>query len=117
MADPLKIDVEAVPGFRILRLTGPLTLADLFEFQDIARADSEHSVLIDIAGVPYMDSAGLAAILGILASCQRTGRKFGLTGATERIQTLLKVSHVDGLIPTFDSVEAAGREIAKSASA
>ena len=114
MAEPLKIDSEIASGFRVFRLTGPLTMADLFEFQDTARSDSEHPILIDLTGVPYMDSAGLGAIL---ASCQRTGRKFGITGATERIQTLFKVSHVDGLIPSFDSLEAAASEIAKSASA
>jgi anti-sigma B factor antagonist len=117
MAEPLKIDSEIASGFRVFRLTGPLTMADLFEFQDTARSDSEHPILIDLTGVPYMDSAGLGAILGILASCQRTGRKFGITGATERIQTLFKVSHVDGLIPSFDSLEAAASEIAKSATA
>ena len=53
MPEPLKIDIEnSTPGLCILRLTGPLTLADLFEFQDAARAENQSSVLIDLTGVP-----------------------------------------------------------------
>jgi anti-anti-sigma regulatory factor len=56
-------------GLRILRLSGPLTLADLFKFQHSARAETQGSILIDLAGVPYMDSAGLGAVLRVMASC------------------------------------------------
>jgi anti-anti-sigma factor len=95
----LKIESEiGASGVKIFRLIGPLTLASVFEFQDLARADHDAATVIDLLGVPYMDSAGLGAILGIMASCQRTHRGFGITGATERIQTLFTVAGVSGLI-------------------
>ena len=114
----LKIDIETgASGARIFRLTGPLTLASVFEFQDLARADHAAAVVVDLSGVPYMDSAGLGAILGVMASCQRKSRGFGITGATERIQTLFAVAGVTGLIPSFDSVELAERQLSSAASA
>ncbi len=114
----LKIEVEnAASGVRIIRLAGPLTMSSLFEFQAATRAAADSAVVIDLSGVPYMDSAGLGAVLGILASCQRKGRGFGITGATERLQTLFTVSGVDGLIPTFASVELAERQLSSPASA
>lgn len=114
----LKIQTEKTAGgIRAFQLSGPLVLSTLFEFQDLARADSDSAVVVDLSGVPYMDSAGLGAILGIMASCQRKGRGFGITGATDRIQTLFRVTHVDGLIPTFDSLDAAERQLASAASA
>jgi anti-anti-sigma factor len=114
----LKIESEiGASGVKIFRLIGPLTLASVFEFQDLARADHDAATVIDLAGVPYMDSAGLGAILGIMASCQRTHRGFGITGATERIQTLFTVAGVGGLIPSFDSVEVAERQLSNAASA
>jgi anti-sigma B factor antagonist len=114
----LKIESETgTSGFRIFRLIGPLTLGSVFEFQDMTRADHEASIIIDLSGVPYMDSAGLGAMLGIMASCQRTHRGFGITGATERIQTLFAVAGVTGLIPSFDSVELAERQLSSAASA
>jgi anti-anti-sigma factor len=114
----LKIEIEnAACAVRIFRLTGPLLLDTLFEFQDQARADAESAIIIDLSGVPYMDSAGLGSLLGIMASCQRRGRGFGVTGAVDRIQTLFRVARVDGLIPTFNSVEIAQRQLSKAASA
>ncbi|MBZ5675386.1 MAG: STAS domain-containing protein [Acidobacteriia bacterium] len=114
----LKIESETgTSGVRIFRLIGPLTLASVFEFQDLARSDHDAATVIDLSGVPYMDSAGLGAILGIMASCQRKSRGFGITGATERIQTLFTVAGVSGLIPSFDSVELAERQLSNAASA
>jgi hypothetical protein len=63
-----------------------------------------------------MDCAGLGAI-GIVASCQRKSRGFGITRLTERIQTLFTVAGVAGLLPTFDSVELAERQLSNAASA
>jgi anti-sigma B factor antagonist len=114
----LKIETEAgASGVRIFRLAGPLTLISIFEFQDLARSDANSAVVIGLSGVPYMDSAGLGAMLGIMASCQRTHRGFGITGATDRIQTLFAVAGVAGLIPAFDSVELAERQLSNASSA
>jgi anti-anti-sigma factor len=117
MADALQIDIETLPNLRIFHLTGPFTLGEIFDFQDTARTDTERSILIDLSGVPYMDSAGLGVLLGVMASCERTGRKFAITGATARVQTLFQVAKVEKLIPAFESVEAAQNAIAQTASA
>jgi len=114
--EELKIEVEQRPtGASVIQLKGPLTLSSLFEFQDLMRKQAGPAIILDLSGVPYMDSAGLGAILGVLASCQRHNRGFGVTGVTDRIKTLFTVGRVDGLIPTFDSVAAAESRVAKSA--
>ncbi|HTS48196.1 MAG TPA: STAS domain-containing protein [Bryobacteraceae bacterium] len=116
--DELKINVEkGASGAAIYRLNGALTLNTLFDFQDTARKETASAVVLDLSGVPYMDSAGLGAVLGVLASCQRHGRGFGLACVNDRIKTLFTVGHVDGLIPCFDSVEIAESKLVKSASA
>ncbi len=116
--DELGIAVEhGASGVTVLRLTGPLTLKTMFDFQDRARAEANSAVVLDLAGVPYMDSAGLGALLGVLASCQRHGRGFGITGACDRLQTLFTVAKVQGMIPSFESVEAAEARLSKSATA
>ena len=116
--DELKIEVQkGASGAGILRLKGPLTLNSLFEFQDVARKEASPAIVLDLSGVPYMDSAGLGAVLGVLASCQRHGRGFGVTGVSDRLKTLFTVAHVDGLIPIYDSVESAESRLKKSVSA
>jgi len=97
-----------------MRLTGPLTLRTLFDFQDASRREVSKPVIVDITNVPYMDSAGLGAVISIFASCQRTQRGFAITGLSERIRTLFEVTHCDGLLPCFDSIDAADAAISKS---
>jgi len=99
--------VSSPLGACLMKLTGPLTLQTMFEFQDAGRKEASKSVVVDLTGVPYMDSAGLGCVISIFASCQRTKRGFAIFGVAERLRTLFVVTHVDGLLPCFDSLEAA----------
>jgi anti-sigma B factor antagonist len=99
-SEELKIEIIASPkGASLMKLAGPLTLRTLFDFQDASRREVSKPVIIDITNVPYMDSAGLGAIISIFASCQRTNRGFAIIGLSERIRTLFEVTHCDGLLP------------------
>ena len=113
-SEDLNIELLDSPkGARIVKLTGPLVLTSLFEFQEAARQESGKPIIVDITGVPYMDSAGLGAVISIFASCQRHNRGFGIVGVTPRIKTLFEVTHCDGLLPCYDSIEAADSVVCK----
>ena len=90
-----------------MKLTGPLTIQTLFEFQEVARQQAENSVIIDLTGVPYMDSAGLGSIVSVFTTSQRNGRGFAIAGLSDRIRTLFQITRVDGLLPVFASLEQA----------
>lgn len=98
---------EGPNGIRVLYVTGPVTLNTLFEFQDALRKEQATGLILSLADVPYMDSAGLGAVLGMYASSQRHGRGFALAEVSQRVITLLQVAKVDSLVPRFDTVEAA----------
>jgi anti-sigma B factor antagonist len=112
-SEDLKIETYDTPkGARVIRLSGPLTLRTLFDFQSVARAETTKPVIVDITDLPYMDSAGLGAVISIFASCQRTHRGFGIVGVSDRIRSLFEVTHCDGLLPCFDSIESAESAVA-----
>ena len=98
---------ESPKGSRILKLTGPLTLSTLFDFQNVSRTEHAAPVILEISGVPYMDSAGLGSMIGVYTSCHRHQRGFGIVGVTARIRTLFEVTGCDGMLPCFDSIDAA----------
>jgi len=102
-------------GACILQVLGPFTLQNVFEFQSIARKESERAIIVDLTETPYMDSAGLGAILGIFASCQRTARGFAVAGACGRVQTLFQVARADHILAVFDTVESAEAQLAAKA--
>lgn len=86
------------PGTRIVRLSGPLVLNNLFSFQDALRADPPPCLILDLSGVPYMDSSAMGAIINYYVSSQRDGRKFILVGVNSRIMELFIMTKVNGLL-------------------
>jgi anti-sigma B factor antagonist len=101
------IEAEGPNQSRILTLKGPLTLNTLFDFQTLVRTIASPVLIVDLANVPYMDSAGLGCLLGAFASAQHHTRKFAVASTPPRIVTLFQVAHVDTLIPQYATVDAA----------
>jgi anti-anti-sigma factor len=102
---------EVVPGsnpdIRIFRLHGPITLANLFDFQKTLNAGTEKVTIIDFTESEYMDSAGLGAILNYYVSGKRRGRAIRLVAVNYRVAELLKLTSAQTLIQTYDTIEAA----------
>jgi anti-anti-sigma factor len=115
------MDIERTPGnyadVTVFRLKGPFTLATLFPLQSALRDSSLKSVIIDLSGVPYMDSAGLGVLLSHFASSQRQGNRYALVGITPRVLTVFEITHTDTLLPIFPTQEEAEKVFVKSATA
>ena len=91
-------------GVRILRLSGPLTLTNVFGFQAKVRADTSRGLILDFTGVPLADSAGIGALVGAYVSRQRDGRSLGLVGVNQRIHQALEVTRVENFFRFFGTV-------------
>ena len=114
-SQPFKVEtLNSASGARVLKLSGPLTIQTLFDFQQMIREETTKPIIVDLSGVEYMDSAGLGCVVSAYTSCQRNGRGFGITGMTDRIQTLFTVTHVDGLLPCFDTLATAEAQVKAS---
>ena len=97
----------AKEGTVILTLEGPFTLSNMFQLQGDLRTLKPACLIIDMTSVPYMDSAGLGVIMNYFVSAQGAGRKFFLTGVSDRLRALLEMTKVDGVLRVCDTVEAA----------
>ena len=106
--EELRIDtLSGENGTQVLQLAGPFTLGTMFDFQNLVRQQKAPVTIIDLTGVPYMDSAALGSLLGFHVSCQREGRKYGLVGVSPRLRTLFKVAGVEGVLVIYESLGAA----------
>jgi len=107
--DPLVIEDIPGPkeGQRILRLTGPLTMTTLFDFQSRVRADNSQALLLDFSNVPYVDSAAIGAMVGAYVTHQKDGHSLHLIGVNDRVHSALKVTRVEQFFHFVDSVSAA----------
>jgi anti-sigma B factor antagonist len=89
----------------ILKVHGPLTMHNFFEFQDLTRKQPPpRGLLIDLNDVPYIDSAALGALVGIHVSCDRGGRKYTLVNVPERVKALFAMTGVDRFLVTRETM-------------
>lgn len=102
------------PGTTILTLIGPLTLYNLFAFQDQLRAVETPVVILDLEQMTYMDSAGLGLLVNGFVSAERQNRKFLVTGVNERAGALLSLTHVDKVLAIYPSVDEAEAQLRAS---
>jgi anti-sigma B factor antagonist len=108
--EPLSVQRRegAKPGNEIFELTGPLTLSNLFALQDELRNRPPCAgTIIDLSGVPYIDSAGMGAIINHYVHCQRCGCKVIVAGVNGRVKELFTLTKVDTVIPMTATVEEA----------
>jgi anti-sigma B factor antagonist len=97
----------------ILDLTGRLSLGEEVAFgpgsgvvlsetvRELAKKGRK-KILLNLAGVSYVDSSGVGQLTGALASAQRQGVSLKLLGPNTRVLNLMKMSKLDTV---FDIVE------------
>jgi anti-sigma B factor antagonist len=104
----LPLQIEEIAGSRegihVLRLSGPLTLFNVFAFQAKLRADTSRSLILDFTAVPLADSAGIGALVGAYVSRQKDDRSLGLVGVNQRIHQALEVTRVESFFKFFGTV-------------
>lgn len=111
--------IESIPGnsigIRIIRLAGPFTLKEVFDFQSLYRSVNDPVTLIDLTEVPYMDSAALGAIVTVHVTSQRHQRNYALVGVSDRLRTLFNVAGVEELLVTCPTLEEAHQKFGNKA--
>jgi anti-sigma B factor antagonist len=92
------------PDQRVLRLQGPVVLGTLFQFQSTLRAKDAKALIIDFTGVPYVDSAGIGALVGAYVTHNKDGRSLALVGVNDRVRNALIVTRVEPFFRFFPSL-------------
>jgi anti-sigma B factor antagonist len=96
------------PETFIVTVNGPLTLPNIFVFQEKLAFLKTHEVIsvliIDVSDVPYIDSAGLGVLINLYVAAEKHDQKFFLAGANERVTALLETAKVHRLIQSYPSV-------------
>jgi len=70
-------------------------------------------ILLNLANVPYMDSAGLGELVRAYTTVRREGGELKLLNLTARIQDLLTITKLISVFESFDSEEEALKSFAR----
>jgi anti-sigma B factor antagonist len=103
----MQITERAIGDVTILDLDGKLTIDDGAELLRDKVASivfqGRRKVLLNLAGVPYMDSGGLGELVRCSMVTRRAGGAVKLVGLTSRITDLLAITKLLTIFDTFDS--------------
>ncbi len=112
----MQIEEREVGEVLILDLSGKLTIGEGDELlKDKINSlvqQGRRELVLNLAGVPYIDSAGLGEIVRTYTTVSRQGGKLKLLNLTKRIQDLLAITKLLTVFETFDSEQEAVQSFA-----
>ena len=107
----MQIEERAAGDVMILDLKGKLTIGEGDEFlKDKINSliqQGHRKLLMNLEGVPYVDSAGLGEIVRTYTTVSRQGGSLKLLNLTKRIEDLLAITKLLTVFDTYDSEQEA----------
>lgn len=108
---PLHVNIRpAEGGVAVVTLTGPLTLGTNLKVTESQIAsklgDAKTHVVLDLGGVPYIDSAGLGMLMYLRGRTEEQGGNLRLARVSDRVVSMLRMTQVEGLFQVDPDVDA-----------
>ncbi len=103
----MEIVERTVNDVTVLDLKGKMTLGEgdelLKDKINSLLASGKKKLLLNLEGVPYIDSAGLGEVVRTYTTVSRQGGSLKLLNLTKRIEDLLSITKLLTVFDTFDS--------------
>ena len=103
----MKIEERALENVVVLDLKGKLTIGEgdelLKETIQKLMEKGHNNLLLNLEGVPYVDSAGLGEIVRTYTTVSSQGGSLKLLNLTKRITDLLAITKLLTVFDTFES--------------
>jgi anti-sigma B factor antagonist len=104
----LEINVEDAGTHTICRPVGELDAYTVGEFREaLAELATSQRLLIDLSDVPFMDSAGLGALIGGIRRAREADGEVSVACSRPTLTRLLHTTGFDRIVPVTETVEEA----------
>ncbi|MGE3955414.1 MAG: STAS domain-containing protein [Vicinamibacterales bacterium] len=108
----MNISQRSVQDVCVLDIDGPITLGTegSEKLGDKVRsilANGERKVLLNLAAVPYIDSAGLGELVNAFVTVKKQGGSLKLVGVTKKLKDLLVITKLATVFDSYDTEAAA----------
>ncbi len=108
----MKIHEQNQGAVAVLKPAGPLAQEDAKVFKEhLAKNLGVHlgRFVVDLSDVPFVDSAGLEALVDVTEQLAQSGRTLKLCGANKTIREVLHLTNLAGQFDLFEDVNTAVR--------
>ena len=89
--------VRQETGLTVLELHGQVNREAepaLNDAYDVAAASGSRSLLLNFAGVDYINSTGIAVIVGLLARARKDGQTLAVCGLSDHYRTIFEITRL-----------------------
>ncbi|MFI6128178.1 STAS domain-containing protein [Micromonospora sp. NPDC051141] len=103
----LLLSVRPGQGCTVVEVRGELDLATSPQLHEALQRlvdTGDRQVVVDLAGVGFMDSSGLGALVVVFRALRETGGRLVLAAVRPPVRNVLAVTSVDRAIRVYDSV-------------
>ena len=104
----LDIQIDSADDYTICRPVGELDAFTVSQFrQALAQLASNPRLLIDMSGVPFVDSAGLGALIGGIRRARELGGDVAVSCSRPTLTRLLRTTGFDRIVTVTETIEEA----------
>jgi len=104
----LQIDVEEQSDYTLCRPVGELDAYTVAQFREaLGELSAKARLVIDLSEVPFMDSAGLGALIGGIRRAREAGGDVAVACSRPTLTRLLHTTGFDRIVPVTESLDAA----------
>lgn len=115
----MKIVTRLIDGVEVVKISGRIELGEgSAAVREVLRdllARGRKKIVLDLADVDYIDSAGLGALVSAFTSVRNEGGDLKLVYLTKKVQDLLQMTKLYTVFDIFDNETAAIKSFDKSA--
>ncbi|NNK91334.1 MAG: STAS domain-containing protein [Acidimicrobiia bacterium] len=102
----LEIKVEPHDEFHVCRLAGEVDAYTVGEFREALSGITDvKRLIIDLTEVPFMDSAGLGALIGGIRRVREAEGDVAVVSSTASLNRLLHTTGFDRIVPVCETLE------------
>jgi anti-sigma B factor antagonist len=105
-ADHVEMKIEVLPNATIVAPFGEIDLARAPSFRmqlSEAQARRPTRLIIDLGGVPYMDSSGVATLVEAMQIARRSGGKLVLCSMQAKVRSIFEIARLDMVFSIVNS--------------
>lgn len=70
-----------------------------------AQATRPQRLIVDLKGVPYMDSSGVATLVEAMQQARRNNTRMVLSGLTDRVRSIFEIARLDTVFSISPSTD------------
>jgi anti-anti-sigma factor len=104
----LEIQIDTTTEYTLCRPVGELDAYTVGQFREaLAELSAAQRLLIDLSEVPFMDSAGLGALIGGIRRAREADGEVAVACSRPSLTRLLHTTGFDRLVPVTETLEEA----------